>query len=156
MHADTLPEGDFPSGSPCSHLNDIVFSIFAVDSFDSTNIETSKHFRAGVRPESVPAETRAWPTIKCLGYYTNSHPSCCSEEHKEILKAYLVYFTYFAPLAQEMDRKNKQTNKKNHQKRESCLEFLFSADCFNPALKATLKCFFPSLVFTSDLQSLVI
>lgn len=36
------------------HLNDIVFSIFAVDSFDSTNIETSKHFRAGVRPESVP------------------------------------------------------------------------------------------------------
>lgn len=58
VHADTLPEGDLPSGSPCSHLNDIVFSIFAVDSFDGTNIETSKHFCAGVRPESVPAETR--------------------------------------------------------------------------------------------------
>lgn len=36
------------------YLNDIVFSIFAVDSFDSTNIKTSKHFRTGIHPQSVP------------------------------------------------------------------------------------------------------
>lgn len=57
MLADTLPKGDLCSGFPCSHLNDIVFSIFAVDSFDSADVKTSKHFRAGVCPESVPAET---------------------------------------------------------------------------------------------------
>lgn len=66
MLADTLPKGDLRSGFPCSHLNDIVFSIFAVDSFDSADVKTSKHFRAGVCPESVPAETReAWPRISC-------------------------------------------------------------------------------------------
>lgn len=60
------PKGDSHSGCPCSHLNDIVFSIFAVDSFDSADIKTSKHFCAGICPESVPAETtRAWPRISC-------------------------------------------------------------------------------------------
>lgn len=63
MFADTVPQD-----SPCSHLNDIVFSIFAVDSFDSTNIKTSKHFRTGIHPQSVPAEsTEAWSRISCFG-----------------------------------------------------------------------------------------
>lgn len=58
--ADTLPKGDWHSGRPCSHLNDVVFSIFAVDSFDSADIKTSKHFCTGICPESVPGEsTRA-------------------------------------------------------------------------------------------------
>lgn len=66
MFAGPLPKGDLHSGSPCSHLNDIVFSIFAVDSFDGADVKTSKHFRAGVRPESVPAETtEAWLGISC-------------------------------------------------------------------------------------------
>lgn len=41
-------------------------------------------------------------------------------------------------------------------KKESCLKFPFISDWFNPALKATLKCFFPSLVFASDLLLVVI
>lgn len=68
VFVDVSDAGGVTSRHSSSHLNDIVLPIFAVDSFDGTNIEASKHLGAGVRPESVPAEstqTRCWELSGC-------------------------------------------------------------------------------------------
>uniref|UniRef100_A0A8B9I2M6 Uncharacterized protein n=1 Tax=Anser brachyrhynchus TaxID=132585 RepID=A0A8B9I2M6_9AVES len=71
-----------------------------------------------------------------LGITPTQSPILLLRGAQRILKAYFVYFTYFAPISCTGDGP-KNTHKK-HQKRESCLKFLFSADRFNPALKGRL------------------
>ena len=60
--------GLLPSGMPAqgpgqprriscstSHLNDVVSAILAVDSLDSADVQATKHLRAAVHPQPVPA-----------------------------------------------------------------------------------------------------
>lgn len=142
MLADTLPKGDLRSGFPCSHLNDIVFSIFAVDSFDSADVKTSKHFRAGVCPESVPAETReAWPRISCRWVVHQIQPPVplpvrAQRGSGALLKPYEGILHMLCWVIASLSCTGDGAKKK-----ESCLKLPFISDCFNPALKATLKMF---------------
>lgn len=60
---DSFPLECLPRGlvqarrNSCStaHLYDVISAIFAVDSLDSTDVQATKHLRAAVHPEPVPA-----------------------------------------------------------------------------------------------------
>lgn len=47
-----------------THLKNVVFPIFAMHSFDSTDVQATKHLRAGVHPQLVPGRegkvSRGW------------------------------------------------------------------------------------------------
>jgi hypothetical protein len=41
-----------------TYLKNVVFAIFAMHGFDCTDVQATKHFRAGIYPELVPGGDR--------------------------------------------------------------------------------------------------
>lgn len=58
----------------CSHLDDVIPSVLAVQRFHCADVKSSKNLRARVYPQLVPAKTRGGTGCHCSARGTRCHP----------------------------------------------------------------------------------
>lgn len=57
-----------PTIPGCSHLNDVIPSILAMQRFHCTDVQSPKNLRARIHPQLVPAMTQGKEACQCLAW----------------------------------------------------------------------------------------